>query len=87
MNPLGSTLLRNEWSYRPGEKVWHDSVGPLGIFHWVSRASHNTGLSEKGRLCPGDNCIDCECGKKTGSRKASHRMFWLEELQFGASSP
>lgn len=44
------------------EKVWCDSVGPLGIFQWVSGASYNTGLSENGRFCPGDNCIDGECG-------------------------
>lgn len=31
-----------------GKNVMHDSVQPLGIFQWVSWASHNTGLSERG---------------------------------------
>lgn len=46
-----------------GKTIRCDSVEPLGIFQWVSWSSHNTGFSEKGRFCPGDNCIDCECGR------------------------
>lgn len=57
MNTLGSSPHCYEMS---GENVVQDSMGPLGIFQQVSQSSHNTGLSEKRRLCPSDNCIDCE---------------------------
>lgn len=61
MTTLEHVLLGNDFTDL--EKNLHDSVGPLCISQWVSQASHNTKLFEKGRLCPGDHCIHCECAE------------------------
>lgn len=45
------------------ENIVQDSAGPQGRHQLVSQAAHSAGLSEKGRLCPADNCMDYEFGE------------------------